>query len=844
MNNGDVKTLALNLLHADSEAAVIEIVRRTGLWDQEAAWRLYGDRDTNYATIGNQQSRPEAALVEKLVNSVDARLLNECLVRGVDPESAGAPQSVQQAVAYFFEGRNAHSDSGGHLADWPADRLLQEAQKITLAITGATAKNGNPCVTIADCGEGQTPNQMPATFLSLTERSNKLRVPFVQGKFNMGGTGVLKFCGTENLQLILTRRNPAIPVGREPDTSVDEWGVTLVRRERPRGRTGEVRNSVFRYLAPIGADRAPGHGDVLRFRADRLPILPERNLPYARDASYGSVIKLYEYDMKGFRSHALMKGGLLSRLEILLPEIALPIRVHECRPYRGDQARSFANSLVGLSTRLAENRGDNLEPGYPASVPFSVSGEQMVANIYAFRDGRAESYRTNEGIIFIINGQTHGAIPKTFFDRTRVKMGRLSKSLLLTVDCSRLTVGAREDLFMNSRDRLSNGELRKSIEEELEDIVAKHPGLRALREERRRAEVESRLNDAKPLEDVLADILKVSPTLSRLFVNGQRLSRPFRGGAKVGGGSSVDPCSNGNQPFVGRAHPTMFHFTGRKAGEDLHRSVELGRRVRIKFDTDVVNEYFGRAEVPGHYNVEVLDGPLEGEHLASSIVLHDGTANWSITIPDESIAIGDVLTVQCSVSDDTLVEPFVNVAKLSTVSRNEHDRGNGTRKGRRLGSREQRGGEGTATAGFQLPTIVEVSEGDTNYLRHSFTESAACKMIEDAVGPEDNERSAFTFYVNVSNRYLMTEMKATGTDPQAMRAKFVYGNVLIGLALLHDRQIRAHEGNEADDSEVSIAETIEFTTRALAPFLIPMIEYLGGITELESAMVGQVGDDD
>ena len=51
-------------------------------------------------------------------------------------------------------------------------------------------------------------------------------------------------------------------------------------------------------------------------------------------------------------------------------------------------------------------------------------------------------------------------------------MGRLAKSLLVIVDCSQLTVAAREDLFMNSRDRLSNGELRKAIEEELEDTWA------------------------------------------------------------------------------------------------------------------------------------------------------------------------------------------------------------------------------------------------------------------------------------------------------------------------------------------------------------------------------------
>lgn len=71
------KELALSLLQADSEAEVIQLLQSAGYWHDATAWRLLGDKDSNYSTIGNQQARPEAALVEKVVNSVDARLLNE-----------------------------------------------------------------------------------------------------------------------------------------------------------------------------------------------------------------------------------------------------------------------------------------------------------------------------------------------------------------------------------------------------------------------------------------------------------------------------------------------------------------------------------------------------------------------------------------------------------------------------------------------------------------------------------------------------------------------------------------------------------------------------------------------
>ena len=54
------------------------------MWENMDLWRLFGDRDADFATIGNQQSRPDAALVEKIANSVDARFTKACLCVGVD----------------------------------------------------------------------------------------------------------------------------------------------------------------------------------------------------------------------------------------------------------------------------------------------------------------------------------------------------------------------------------------------------------------------------------------------------------------------------------------------------------------------------------------------------------------------------------------------------------------------------------------------------------------------------------------------------------------------------------------------------------------------------------------
>jgi len=44
-----------------------------------------------------------------------------------------------------------------------------------------------------------------------------------------------------------------------------------------------------------------------------------------------------------------------------------------------------------------------------------LNGMQMKARIYAFKEDKAATYLKDEGVIFIINGQAHGHLPKSIF---------------------------------------------------------------------------------------------------------------------------------------------------------------------------------------------------------------------------------------------------------------------------------------------------------------------------------------------------------------------------------------------------------------------------------------------
>lgn len=835
MDNSELRELCLKLIYADTEDEVVRLLREAGYWDDDRVWRYYGDYENNYNTIGNQQGRPDAALVEKLVNAVDARLMNECIVRGVDPEGPEAPQSIAEAVALFFDGdHRPGSPHAGQIKNWPEARRTKIARDITLAATGAGPRTGNPCFTIADCGEGQTPERFPDTFLSLT-KGNKVRIPFVQGKFNMGGTGVFEFCGKRGLQLIVSRRNPKILEKRGKEhPSDDQWAFTVVRREDPKqGR----RSSMYTYLAPVESEIRPNGGRVLRFAADSMPIFPRGNAPYSENSEWGTLIKLYEYAATGFKSHILMKDGLLSRVDLLLPQLALPVRMHECRETYKGHAGSFATTVSGVSVRLEDDRGNNLELGFPSSCPISAKSEHMTATIYAFKKGKAETYRKHEGILFIVNGQTHGHLPVDFFARKAVGLSYLADSILVTVDCSNFDARARELLFMNSRDRLRSGDFRIEIEHCLEEMLRQHQGLRDLKERRRREQTEAKLADSKPLEDILESLLKKSPTLAQLFLQGTRASNPFK---------TLKVQEREQQNYKGKRFPTFFKFKDVDYGKPLRRETPKNMRSRITFETDATNDYFSRNEEKGEFSLYRLEGDQRvpvANYLGPN--LYNGIANLSVPMPEDA-QVGELLNFVAVVTDPSRIDPFENRFSVRVKPESSASGGAGRRRGppdRKPGvDREIRGG-------INLPNIIEVFEKD--WETHNFDKFTGLR-IKNAGNYEENGsdgegKPVYDFYVNMDNLYLRTELKPANRNPEITRARFMYGMVLLGLALLQHEEVerktrqakqRDSEQEEEPQPEVNIEQRVEEVTRAIAPVMLPMIETLGDLDEEQPAVLG------
>ncbi len=295
MDNAQTKDLCLKLLRADKEQDVIDLLRQAGLWDDPACWRYYGDNELNWSQAGGQQGRADFALNEKVINSIDAVLTRECLLAGIDPQSSEAPKSIREAVARFIEKADKVSAASGRVEDWDDETRRKVAENISVFATEppGSVRGTKPSINIADLGEGHTPEAFPYTLVSLG-RKNKASVQFVQGKFCQGGSGAIRHCGENKLQLVISRRNPKLVAAHHlvpsypRDDTDDCWGFTIVRRE---AATATNKLPMLTYLAPLGAHEKPRRGGVLRFRSETLAIFPKGHDAYEREVEWGTLIK-------------------------------------------------------------------------------------------------------------------------------------------------------------------------------------------------------------------------------------------------------------------------------------------------------------------------------------------------------------------------------------------------------------------------------------------------------------------------------------------------------------------------------------------------------------------------
>lgn len=620
----------------------------------------------------------------------------------------------------------------------------------------------------------------------------------------MGGTGALCFCGEQNFQLIISRRCPEIP--DNGDESHNLWGVTIIRRERPYTGTG-LRSSRYTYLVDE-------NNDIMSFVADEgIDIIPtsrkdeKGNITY-NTMQYGMFCKMFEYKMPS-KLRTNINMGLSNRLSMLLPNLAYPVYLDECRNYTG---HTMFRTLSGLNVRLSDQiskEKSNIED--KVTVSFTIDGQKVDAAIYVFRQKNSKGskvdmsqYRGTEGVLLTQNGQTHGSYDKKFYTRNAVGLSYLADSLLTIVDCSGIDEATREELFMNSRDRTRASTFATTLETNLEEYLKSNDTLKQIQAKRREEAITEKLDDEKPLEDVLSSVFKSSSVLSRLFVLGEKLKNP------VSFGSAPEA-----EKFEGKYNPTFFAVIRKKldTSEVYQKDAQLNRKFRIRFKTDANNDFFTREKYPGTYKLAREGNCTIENHIVN---LRDGIATLSVELPSMA-KVGDIYHYTFTVIDTNIDREFKEEFVIKVVEKKEEG-GNG---GHRTPPDGGRSGKSALTPmGISLPHVEEVTHDKWD--EHNFTKESALNVMSDGNGGYD-------FYVNIDNIHLQTEIKPIAKDAskiKLLKARYKYSMVLIGLSVLG--YYKNHKDNEDvekpyDSPEVAIKPISEM----LSPIILPMISVMG-----------------
>ena len=568
----NAQSLFWALITATKEQEILGYLNSTAF-----EWRPLGNNENNFGVIENQQASPVAALIEKITNCIDAILMRRCLAEGINPKSqTEAPQTMAEAVERFF----ASSYKSWHLQ--PIRR--QQAESIQIVASGSTK---HPCLLVYDDGEGQHPDDFEMTFLSLL-RGNKNEIAFVQGKYNMGGTGAIVFCGKQRYHLIGSKRFDG----------TGDFGFTLIRKHPLTDEEAKSKRSTWYEYLKID-------GQIPRFPISELDLgLANRKF------ITGTIIKLYDYDLPAGTRGALPQEPRRA-IDQFLFEPALPI-------YLVDTAERYPRNKVlqidcfGLKHRLEREENKYVEKKFSVDKVDHDIG-RMKITCYVFKAKvedrtvketrdiiQTEFFHDSMAILFSLNGQVHGHFTSEFITRT-LKMPLFKNHLLIHVDCTGLNYNFRSELFMASRDRLKSGDDTAELRKRVATALQKSELADIYKERQNAISVEG--GDAKELLKAFSKDLPFNKDLMRLLSQTFKIEEHEPKKKESPKPEKPRPVKT-KEPFRPQRYPSFFKIQTGKG--DPMITIPEGEEKTIRFATDVEDNYFDRSEDPGELKVSVL----------------------------------------------------------------------------------------------------------------------------------------------------------------------------------------------------------------------------------------------
>ena len=569
------KQLCLKLLTAESEKEIQRIIDKTPEMSDPNNWNPLDNRDTNFNVVTNQAMTGGKAATELMTNMVDAMLMKNAYLKEIDPKGEDAPKSMYDAVDALII--NLY---GGKLIKADESWLRSYSSKnLVVGITGATGQkksnSGAPCFTFADNGEGQHPEAFKTTFLSLSA-GNKKDITFVQGKFNMGSSGVLNFCGNHWFKLIVSRRY---------DKS-GKWGWTLIRR-----RPGSP--------MPV-ADYFKIGNKIPTFDLDHLFPFKKKDGEYFDDFSLcsGTVIKLYDFFLgSGHNDFRAAREAFNENLA----ESILPFKIYDFRqkpsPGKGQLREQGIDErpFYGMSYLLLRSHADDIENKEISTPTQKIEKELTVEIIQDPKLGKIhitaiplkeipgwlKKGKSINRVFHSVNGQVQFKQTRGFL--TQCGYPALKDKSIIIVNASELSFEAHNDVWKGDREHLREtltGNYYKSV---IKEALQKSEILKELQNKIAQQELDRATKEGTSL--IFQKLVDKDKNLANLLDNKDPSIVTGRNNSKI------------ESEYEGKFSPTFLNIERKFQDREIEISINKGRPIVAK--TDAVNDYFHRPDTTG-----------------------------------------------------------------------------------------------------------------------------------------------------------------------------------------------------------------------------------------------------
>jgi hypothetical protein len=808
----DARSVCRRLLDAESEAEVEAVIEAAPEMTNPKNWRPLDRRETNFNVTSNQASDGGKALTELMTNMVDAVLMKHAFLKSVDPKGRKAPSTMHQAVDRLV--KHLH---GGKLTNLdPRDPWLLSFARANLVIgvTGAKSKRaGLPCYTFVDNGEGQTPDDFESTFLSLST-GNKKDIPFVQGKYNMGSSGVLGYCGLKWFKLIVSRRY---------DRNAP-WGFTLMRK-RPGGGM------------PVAEYFVLPSGKIPTFEEDALyPFIKGNGKRYdGVHLSTGTVIKLYDYQIGsrfagGFRgSREALNENLV---ETILPFLILDFRWTPDPKRGGDRAegidpRRFCGMEFLLLRSHKEAHDDEDEAAGTgrlavATNTYSELGEISISAIRLKRKLPGWLASSNNRVFHAVNGQVQFKQTRGYLSQT-CGFPALKDRVIVIVDASNLTYEAHNEVWKGDREHVRDtiiGERYKSV---VTAAIKESQALSALQREIAQEELKQAAKSQR--NELFQKLVNADRHLASLLADRDPvITLPSGGSGEKGGGA-------GAGKFEGKYSPTFLRFDEKT--KDTGIAVPINRTRPASARTDAENGYLQRPDNKGRLLIE----PSTAQHFGIRTQLHDGRLTIYFDPVEDALKVGDTFTFTVGLQDDSMPLPVQDVLTIRIVDE-EKEQKKAKQQGRpRSGDKGSTEGEGLDAPTRGLPKFVLLTK-DGHSVGDQETQPWPPDFTELDGGTIDDFADEGTIYkINYDNTYhLKYRLSAHGDIARdVVTEKYILGMRILMLGYEHALRALKNGNSEAENGLAEFQDEFRrMAARGAASTVLALAENLPKIVDRSS----------